>query len=80
MEAADSSVKAAYMDYLAQYRSCLAETNVDHLERLWRELDIKWMGIRHWVQVSSLLSGRLSKAMHIVHSALLRCMPVRCIA
>ena len=46
MEADDREVKAQYLDYLRQYRACLAEEDVDRLEDEWRVLDEKWMQIR----------------------------------
>ncbi len=48
VEAEDAAVKADYLDYLKQYRTCLAETDIDKLEDVWRILDEKWMRIRYW--------------------------------
>ena len=30
---------------------CLAETDVDKLEDMWRELDELWMEIKHWIDI-----------------------------
>ncbi|EIE20277.1 hypothetical protein COCSUDRAFT_67562 [Coccomyxa subellipsoidea C-169] len=51
VEAEDTAVKADYLDYLKQYRTCLAETDIDRLEDEWRILDEKWMRIRYWIQI-----------------------------
>ncbi|BDA45526.1 hypothetical protein COCOBI_07-3130 [Coccomyxa sp. Obi] len=51
VEAEDAAVKADYLDYLKQYRTCLAETDIDRLEDEWRILDEKWMRIRYWIQI-----------------------------
>jgi hypothetical protein len=48
VEAEEAAVKADYLDYLKQYRACLAETDIDKLEDEWRILDEKWMRIRYW--------------------------------
>ncbi len=44
-------VQSLYVDYLSQYRACLAETEVDKLDALWCTLDEKWMQIRYPIQV-----------------------------
>ena len=36
---------------LGTCRKCLAETDVDRLEDLWRELDELWMDIKHWIDI-----------------------------
>ena len=46
VDADDKEVKAQYLDYLRQYRACLAEKDIDRLEDEWRVLDVKWMQIR----------------------------------
>ena len=46
MEAQDAEVRAQYLDYLKQYRACLAQTDIAQLEDDWRILDEKWMKIR----------------------------------
>ena len=46
VEAEDGEVKAQYLDYLRQYRLCLAEKHIPKLEDAWRALDEKWMKIR----------------------------------
>ena len=46
VEAEDGEVKALYLDYLRQYRLCLAEKDISSLEDAWRVLDEKWMKIR----------------------------------
>ena len=33
------------------HRTCLAETDIDKLEDLWRELDERWMQIKHWIDI-----------------------------
>jgi hypothetical protein len=32
-------------------RTCLAETDIEKLEDLWRELDERWMLIKHWIDL-----------------------------
>ena len=44
-------IRDLYVDYLSQYRSCLAETDVDKLDSQWCVLDEKWMQIRYPIQV-----------------------------
>jgi hypothetical protein len=36
---------------LVACRTCLAETDIDKLEDLWRELDERWMQIKHWIDI-----------------------------
>ena len=44
-------IRELYVDYLSQYRSCLAETDIDKLDSVWCVLDEKWMQIRYPIQV-----------------------------
>lgn len=47
----DKVVVDQYVSYLSHYRTCLAETDIGKLENLWRELDEKWMAIKHWIDI-----------------------------
>lgn len=44
-------IRDLYVDYLTQYRRCLAETEIDKLDSEWCTLDEKWMQIRYPIQV-----------------------------
>lgn len=44
-------IRESYIDYLSQYRSCLAETDIGKLDSVWCTLDEKWMQIRYPIQV-----------------------------
>ncbi len=44
-------IRDLYIDYLTQYRRCLAETEIDKLDSEWCTLDEKWMQIRYPIQV-----------------------------
>ena len=39
------------MDYLSQYRSCLAETDIAKLDSMWCTLDKKWMQLTYSIQI-----------------------------
>ena len=44
-------IRDLYADYLSQYRTCLAETDIDKLDSVWCVLDEKWMQIRYPIQI-----------------------------
>jgi len=59
-------IRDLYIDYLSQYRECLAETEIDKLDGKWCILDEKWMKIRYPVQVGqSLLGLSLALRLHL---------------
>ena len=44
-------IRDLYVDYLSQYRSCLAETEIAKLDSMWCTLDEKWMRITYFIQI-----------------------------
>ena len=44
-------IQDLYVDYLSQYRSCLAETDIAKLDSMWCTLDEKWMKITYSIQL-----------------------------
>lgn len=43
---AEDTARQQYVEYLQLYKRCLLENDIQKLEGLWTELDVKWMGIK----------------------------------